>query len=148
MRTMRAVISLLACAVAVFITSAALAQATNYRTVETTSGKRVQLSYHASAHTNCTPAPPPTIKVTEPPKDGALIVQKGMLATNKFAGCGRIKVPVQVVFYQSGNGYTGSDHVIYEVTDSNGQVTTYDVGITVQSGPPPAGNGNPKGTKI
>ena len=42
--------------------TATLAQDANYSSVEATSDKPVQLSYHASAHKNCTPAPQPTIK--------------------------------------------------------------------------------------
>jgi hypothetical protein len=49
----------------------ALAQDANYMSVEATSGKPLQLSYHASAHKNCTPAPLPTIRVVEAPKSSA-----------------------------------------------------------------------------
>ncbi len=155
MTAMRLSIALLSFAIAVSMASAVLAQATSYTTAETTVGTPIRLTYHASAHKNCTPAPPPTIKVIEPPKAGALVVRKGMLATDKIAGCERIKVPAQVVFYNPKEGYVGSDHVIYEVTDSNGQVTTYDMTITMKAGPPgPVPNGKPgtapkgKGTKI
>jgi hypothetical protein len=126
MTAMRLSIALLSFAIAGFAASSVLAQATNYTSVETTSGTPIRVSYHASAHNNCTPALPPTIKVTEPPKSGTLEVRKGTLATDRVPGCGRISVPVQVVFYNSKEGYVGPDHVIYEVTDSKGQVTTYD----------------------
>ena len=83
------------------------------------------------------------------------MVRRGTLATDKVAGCERIRVPAQVVFYNPKEGYVGSDHVIYEVTDSNGQVTTYDMTITVKAGPPGAPSGKPgpapkgrPGTKI
>lgn len=143
-------------AIASLAFSGALAQAVSYTSVETTSGTSIRLSYHASAHKNCAPAPPPTINVTERPKAGALVVRRGMLATDKVAGCGPIRLPVQLVFYNPREGYVGPDHVIYEVTDSNGAVTTYDVTITVKAGalePAPKGkpgtapNGRP-GTKI
>ena len=45
------------------------------------------------------------------------MVRKGMLATGKVPGCERIKVPAQVIFYNPKEGYVGSDHVIYEVTE-------------------------------
>ena len=67
--------------------SAALAQATNYTSVEATAGKPVQLTYHASANKNCTPAPLPTVRVTQAPKAGVLIVRKAVLTTDKIAGC-------------------------------------------------------------
>ena len=116
---------------------------------------RPQAANLSVAHKNCAPAPPPTIRVTEPPKSGALVVRKGMLATDKVPGCERIKVPVQVVFYNPKEGYAGPDHVSYEVTDSKGEVTSYDITITVKAGPPgpaaPPGPAQPpkgKGTKI
>src|ERR1700689_3061770 len=99
MMAMRLSIALLSFAIAGFGASLAIAQTENYTSVETTSGNPIRLSYHASAHKNCTPAPAPTISVTERPKDGALVVRKGKLATDKVPGCGRISVPVQVVFY-------------------------------------------------
>jgi hypothetical protein len=155
MKALRRLVSaLLLAALAGFVAAAALAQATNYSSAETTSATPIQLSYHASAHKNCTPATPPTIKVTEPPKSGVLEIRKGTLATNKVPSCGRISVPVQVVFYKSKEGYVGPDHVVYEVTDSNGQVTIYDVTITVKVGSPgpavPSGPGpeGKAGTKI
>jgi hypothetical protein len=144
--SLRVSIALLSFAVTGFVTSSAIAQTTTYTSVEITSENPIRLSYHASAHKNCTPAPAPTINVAERPKAGALLIRKGMLATDKVAGCGRISVPVQVVFYNPKEGYVGPDHVIYEVADSNGQMTTYDFTITVKTGPP-APKAKP-GTKI
>jgi hypothetical protein len=150
MRLMRRVTSALACVVAVSLASAVLAQATSFTNVETTSGTPIRLSYHATAYKNCTPAPPPAIKVTEPPKAGALVIRKGKLATDKVPGCEHISAPVQVVFYNPREGYLGTDHVIYEVTDTNGQVTTYDTTITVKAAPPgtaaPPGAPSPPGS--
>ena len=136
MRLLRAVTLLMACAVASSMASAVFAQSSNYTTVETTSGTPIRLGYHASAHKNCTPAPLPTVKVSEPPKAGALVVRKGTLATDKVPACGLIRVPVQVVFYNPREGYVGRDHIQYEVTNSNGQTTTYDITITVKAALP------------
>jgi len=134
---------LVSCAAVSLVATVAFGQATNYMSVEATSGKPVQLSYHASAHKNCTPAPLPTIRVIEPPKSGMLTVRKGVLTTDKVAGCPAVKTPAQVVFYLARVGYSGPDHVNYEVTDENGEVNTYDVTITVKAAPassPPPGN--------
>ena len=94
------------CAVLSMVTAVALAQATNYTSVEATAGKPVQLTYHASANKNCTAAPLPTIRVTQAPKAGVLTVRPAVLMTAKVAGCPKIKVPAQVVLYQAG-GYAG-----------------------------------------
>jgi hypothetical protein len=125
---------LLSGAIAGFMVSTALAQASNYTSIEVPAGKAVQLTYHASANKNCAPAPPPTVRVTQPPKGGALIVRKAMLTTDKIAGCPKLKTPAQVVFYQARADYAGPDHVGYEATDSNAEVASYDVSITVQAG--------------
>jgi len=140
---------LLSGALAGVLASCALAQAaTNYTSIEALAGKLVQLTYHASANKNCTPAPPPTIRVTQPPKDGVLTVRKAVLTTDKIAGCPRLKTPVQVVFYQAHADYAGPDHVGYEVMDSNGEVSSYDVTITVKPAPAPSLPGGQTGTKL
>jgi len=115
--------------------AAALAQDANYTSVEATSGKLLQLSYHASAHKNCTAAPLPTIRVIEAPKYGTLTVRGAVLKTDKIAGCPGLKTPAQVVFYMAHAGYAGSDHVKYEVTSENSDATN-DVTIVVK--PPTA----------
>jgi hypothetical protein len=130
-------------AIAVLSSSrAVLAQSVDYTSVVAVGSKPVQLTYHASAHKNCAPAVPPEIKVLDPPTNGTLIVRKGKLTTDKFAGCGRIQVPVQVVFYRAKDGYVGADHVVYEVMGINGAITKYDIKIRVN--PPPGAIAPPK----
>jgi hypothetical protein len=116
----------------ILLNTAALAQSTNYTSVEATSDKPIQLSYHASARKNCTPAPLPMVRVLEPPKFGTLIVRKAQLTTDKITNCPALKIPAQVIFYQARNGYLGHDHVIYAVADENGEVNSYDVTINVK----------------
>jgi len=129
---------LLSCAITSLVASAALAQAVNYTSVEATAGKPLQLSYHASAHKNCTPAPLATFDVLQPPKLGLLIVRKAMLTTNKVTGCPGLKIPAEVVFYRGRDGSAGPDHVVYKVTSSSSEVEVFDVTITLKPGPPPA----------
>jgi hypothetical protein len=129
--------------------SPVLGQATNYTSVEATAGKPVQLTYHASAHKNCTPAPLPTVRVTQSPKAGVLVVRKAVLTTDKIAGCPSLKTPAQVVFYQARPNYVGADHVSYEVTNANGDVASYDVTITVKPATTPSAPGEGEnGTKL
>jgi hypothetical protein len=99
------------CMTAGLTATAAVGQDVNYTSIEATSDKPVQLSYHASAHKNCTPAPLPTIRVIEAPKSGTLTVRGAVLKTNKVAGCPGLKTPAQVVFYLAHAGYVGPDHV-------------------------------------
>jgi len=137
MMPMRPSTMLLSCAIAGLVASAALAQAVNYTSVEATAGKAVQLTYHASAHKNCTPAPLATFDVLQAPKLGLLTVRKGLLTTNNVAGCPGLKIPAQVVFYRARAGSAGPDHVVYKVTSANGEVETYDVTINIEKAPKP-----------
>jgi hypothetical protein len=134
-------------AAAISISTVALAQpapTSNYTSIEATSDKPVQLSYHGSAHKNCTPAPLPTVRIIEAPKSGILTVRKAVLTTDKIAGCPGLKIPAQVVSYQARAGAAGNDHIVYEVTDFNGEVGTYDVTIKIKEAPeqvrPPGGS--------
>src|SRR6516225_653122 len=87
-------------AAASLVASVALAEGSvSYTSIEATSDHPVQLSYHGSAHrANCSAAPVPTVRVTEPPKEGALVVREGVLTTDKVAGCPQLKIPAKVVF--------------------------------------------------
>jgi hypothetical protein len=129
------------------LATTALAQTINYTSFEATADKPVQLSYHASAHNDCTPAALPTIRVIEAPKSGTLTVRQAVLSTDSVAGCPPIKTPAQVIFYRARLGYVGPDHVNYEVTSANGEVESFDVMITVKAEPaqnPPASDADGK----
>jgi hypothetical protein len=126
--------------VGIVISPAALAQpapTSNYTSFEATPGKPVQLGYYASTHKDCTPAPLPTIRVIEAPKFGTLTVRRGVLTTSNIQGCPRLKISAQVAFYQARTGATGSDHLVYEVTNPTGEVGTYDVTINIKEAPKP-----------
>jgi hypothetical protein len=127
-----------ALALAAVISTAAFAQpgpSRNYTSFEATSAKPTQLGYYASAHKDCTPAPLPVVRVIEAPKSGTLTVRRGELKTDRVTGCPGLKTPVQVVFYQARVSATGSDHLVYEVTNPTGEAATYDVTITIREAP-------------
>jgi len=122
----------------VVIPAASLAQSpssNNYTSYDATPAKPLQLGYHASAHKNCTPAALPTIRVVEAPKLGILTVRRGELKTNQVAGCPELKIPAQVVFYQARAGSSGTDHLVYQVTNSAGEVGSYDITINIKESP-------------
>jgi hypothetical protein len=145
MKPIRVRTMLLSCALAWLVPATALGQAVNYTSVEAIAGKPVRLTYHADAHrSTCTPAPMPTLRVIEPPKDGVLTVRKALLTTNKIAGCPGLKTLALVVFYQAKEGYSGSDHVSYAVTNAAGQTQGFDVTITVKAAPAGSAPASPK----
>jgi hypothetical protein len=67
-----------------------------------------------------------------------LTVRVAELTTTRVVGCPQLKMPAQVVFYESRAGYVGPDHVNFEVTSENGEVATYDVKITVKAAAMPS----------
>lgn len=81
--------ALVLCATAHLVASVALAQSDNYTSVEVDTDKLLQLSYHASAHKDCTAGRLPTIRVIEPPTSGTLTVRAAVLTTNNIRGCPR-----------------------------------------------------------
>ena len=118
------------------LASGASAQVVNYTTVEAVIGKPTRINYHGSANRDCTPDPPPTVRVIDPPRWGVLTVLKGDLTTNVLSNCPGLKVPAQIVFYAARSGATGRDHVSYEVTTASGKVMTYDVTIEIKHDAP------------
>ena len=40
-----------------------------------------------------------------------------------------------MVFYQARAGIVGTDHLVYEVTNPTGEVSTYDVTINIKEAP-------------
>jgi hypothetical protein len=86
----------------------------------------------------------PAFRAIEPAKNGVLTVRKAVLSTDKIPGCPSLKTPALVVFYQSKEGYSGSDHVSYAVTNAAGQTQGYDVSITVKAAPAGVAPGSPK----
>jgi len=77
------------------------------------------------------------IRLLQGPQLGVLKVRRAMLTTDRFTGCPHLKVPAQVVFYRARAGYSGPDHLRYEVTDAKGEVDVFDITITVKLAPPP-----------
>jgi hypothetical protein len=114
-------------AFACMLGTAALAQASTYTTVEAVSGKPTQRTYRAWTNKNCTPA---------------------ALTTDEIAGGPQLRIPAQVVFYQSRPNYTGPDYVSYVVTAVNRDVAAYDVTITVKSAPARSEPGAKSGARI
>ena len=83
------------------------------------------------------------------PRDRGVEIRRahrGELKTDQIAGCPGLKMPAQVVFYQARTGATGSDHLVYEVTNPTGEVGTYDVTINIKN--PPLQVKSSSGSKI
>ncbi len=111
------------------------APSVNYTSFEATSAKATQIGYYATVNKDCSPAPAPNIRVVEPPKAGVFIVKPGELTTTRVKGCGAVKAPARILFYQARAGAAGADHFVYEIIDVSGSVGAYDVTITIKELP-------------
>jgi hypothetical protein len=60
-----------------------------------------------------------------------------MVTTNKIPNCPNLQTPVNVIYYSGRTGYVGPDEVVYEVTDSKGEVSVYTIALTVKEGRKP-----------
>jgi hypothetical protein len=118
--------------------SPALTQSVNYKGAETVAGVASQLDYFATAKKDCSPTPPPSIKVITPPKHGLLTIRRGTVTTNKIPNCPNLQTPVNVIFYTGNAGYAGADEIVYEVTDAKGEIAIYNINVKVNEGPKPA----------
>jgi hypothetical protein len=120
----------------------ASAQKITYRRLDAQAGARVQVNFHATVSKSCAPAPAPTVRVLSIPRSGSVTVRSAEATIRSLAGCQPFRTPAQAVFYQSQPAFTGEDKLRYEVTSSNGDVTTYEVVITVHAAAKPAHKSN------
>jgi hypothetical protein len=103
-----------------------------HTSVEAIAGKPVQLTYHASARKDCTPAPPQTIRVIQAPKAGALTIRPGKLRAVQKSKC----LPRWCSIRRT-RCYAGPDHVGYRTTRS---------ATLVKTAPAPSPPASEKGT--
>jgi hypothetical protein len=111
----------------------ALAQTTVTRSETAASGKSVRLAIVPNLKKDCSTGPMPEIRVSGAPKNGSLITKVGKIKTPAKYRCPSKEAAVQAVFYQSKDGFTGSDEVTVDVKDSDGNVQTQNIKITVNA---------------
>ena len=79
------------------------------------SGKSVRLAIVPNLKKDCSSGPMPEIRVSGAPKNGSLITKVGKIKTPAKYRCPGKEAAVQAVFYQSKDGFTGSDEVTVDV---------------------------------
>jgi hypothetical protein len=109
-----------------------------YQSAHAISGKEVRVGLFARANVKeCKPLLSPTVRVVAPPAHGSLIIRTMTLITDRYPDCPQLKVPAQVLFYQSRANYVGSDVVSVIVTSDDGRASEVSIAIAVgQDGPP------------
>ncbi len=124
----------------VALTAPALAQTTVTRSESVASGKTVRLAIVPNLKKDCSPGPMPEIRVSGAPKNGSLVTKVGKIKTPASYRCPNKEAAVQAVFYESKANFTGADEVVVDIKNSDGQVQTQTIKITV--GPAAAKTGS------
>lgn len=103
-----------------------------YQSARAISGKEVRVALFGRADgKECKALPLPEIRVVDPPKNGVLIIRTATLTTNRYPSCPNLKVPAQVLFYQSRSDYVGPDSISFTVTFENGLTQAHSLVIAV-----------------
>ncbi len=103
-----------------------------YQSARAIAGKEVRVALFGRANgKECKALPLPEIRVVDPPKNGALIIRTTTVTTNRYPNCASLKVPAQVLFYQSRSDYVGPDSISFTVTFENGVTQAHSLAITV-----------------
>lgn len=133
----------------VALTVPALAQTTVTRSETVASGKTVRLAIVPNLKKDCSAGPMPEIRVSGAPKNGSLVTKVGKIKTPASYRCPNKDAAVQAVFYESKANFTGDDEVVVDIKNSDGQVQTQTIKITVGSAAAKKG-GEPKkeGTEL
>jgi hypothetical protein len=107
------------------------------RSVKAQSGRDVRVGVFASITPDCKPGRLPTVRLKEKPKHGTVTVKQGRLRATNLKQCLAAEVPAFVAIYRSQPDFSGSDELILEVVNANGNVQVQRVQITVEK--PPVG---------
>ncbi|MBX9931580.1 MAG: 4-aminobutyrate aminotransferase [Methylobacterium sp.] len=136
-------------AAGLILTVPAFAQTTVTRSENVASGKSVRLAIVPNLKKDCTSGPMPEIRVSGAPKNGSLVTKVGKIKTPATYRCPNKEAAVQAVFYEAKAGYTGADEVVVDIKNSDGQVQTQTIKLTVgAAGTKPAGETKKEGTEL
>jgi hypothetical protein len=133
--------SILLAALICLVGTSVLAQTERvYQSAHAVSGKEIRVGLFARANVKeCKPLLAPTVRVVAPPGHGTLIIRTMTLVTDRYPDCPHLKVPAQVLFYQSRSNYVGPDAVDVIVTSDDGRSSEVSIAIAVGQG----GEGGP-----
>ena len=94
-------------------------------------GAEVRLAVLGSMKSNCTPNPPPDVRVSGEIAEGLVRIAAAKMTTSRFPNCPDAELPVKVVFYKASSTASGSDTVKLEIEEYSGKVREqrYDIRI-------------------
>ncbi|MCC0805238.1 4-aminobutyrate aminotransferase [Methylobacterium sp. W2] len=123
----------------------AMAQDTATRTETAAPGKSVRILIASNLKDDCKPGSMPEIRISTSPKNGSLITKTGSVTTPASHKCPNKKTAATGVFYQSKDGFTGTDEVVVEVKKADGKTSTQTITITVGGSALKGGDDTKKG---
>jgi len=123
--------------VAVGVILSSVAAQAQYGARVALSGVPIVLGEYASVNPDCTDAGRPTVRLTQNPEHGRLIISNASIfpffrEANPRSSCNRRRVPGVVVKYVSQRGYTGTDSAGLEIFSSRGTARTASFNIAVR----------------
>ncbi|WP_298958616.1 4-aminobutyrate aminotransferase [uncultured Methylobacterium sp.] len=116
---------------AVLLAGPALAQDAKVREHSVAPGKQVRIVAVPNLKKDCSLGPQPEVKVTAPPKNGALIQRAGKMKTPPTYRCPNAEAQVQALFYESKAGFNGTDEVTVEIKGADGNTVTQTIRLKV-----------------
>lgn len=130
------------------MTAPVLAQTTVTRSETVASGKSVRLAIVPNLKKDCSSGPMPEVRVSGAPKNGSLVTKVGKIKTPASYRCPNKEAAVQGVFYESKPNFTGTDEVVVDIKNSDGQVQTQTIKITVEAGTGKKDGAKKEGTEL
>ena len=117
--------------VMVCLVNSTTAQDSTHRSATVASGQQVRINAHFNLNKDCSPGAAPDLRVITSPKNGTLSIRSGNARAPRFRDCQNIDVPARLVFYESNRGYSGEDHVAYELKKADGMIEIQNITILV-----------------
>jgi hypothetical protein len=115
--------------------ASAWAQATTIeRAVKAQADKDVRVGIYVNVQPDCSSGPLPTIRLTDPPSNGRVVVKRAKIGATNYKQCLALQVPGLVAFYRSRPGFTGADTLSLEVKFPNGNTQVQRITVTVSAG--------------
>lgn len=109
----------------------AAAQGSASRTETAAPGDSVRILVASNLKDDCSAGAMPELRINTSPKNGVLIIKVGKLKTPASHKCPNKEAAVLAAFYQSKDGFSGSDDVAIEVKKADGKTTTQSVTVNV-----------------
>lgn len=111
----------------------ALAQTATTRSETAQSGKSARIVVAPNLKKDCSIGPLPEFRIVTAPKNGSTITKTAKTKTPGSYRCPNKEAGVQALFYQSKDGFTGSDEITVEIKTADGQAVTQTIRITVEA---------------